>query len=200
MIRCLLCKKISFSHICTSCQNSFLKPSLSTRLLNGDFKVFSFYKYVDIAPLLKTKHTHIGASVYKILADNAMKKFAENFSFDNPVYALGIDDHCKHGYAHTAILTRALKSDVIIPLYGKLRASNSVRYSAQSLAYRLNHKRGFVYTQSTGWHSHDKEPKDIILVDDIITSGTTILEAVKVIEKAQSTPIFALTLADAREL
>ncbi len=192
MLRCLLCKKISLSHICSNCQNQFLKPSLSTRLLDHDFQVFSFYKYSDIAPLLKTKHTYIGNIVYKILAKNAMKKFSENFSFESEVYALGIDDHSKHGYAHTAILTKALKSDIIIPLYGQLRAHNDVSYAAKSLAYRLAHKRGFDY--------HDRGQKDIILVDDIITTGTTILEAKKAIEKAHSTPIFALTLADAREI
>ncbi len=120
-----------------------------------------------------------------------MKKFAENFSFNAAVYALGIDDHTKNGYAHTAILTKALKSKHIKPLYGKLRAQNSVSYAGKSLAYRLSHKRDFIY--------HDREQKEIILVDDIITTGTTILEAKKAIEKAKATPIFALTLADARE-
>ncbi len=192
MIRCILCKKLSLPHICITCQQNFLKPTLSTRIIGDDFKVFSFYRYHDISTLLKTKHTHLGASVYKILADNAMKKFAENFSFENSVYAVAIDDHTKAGYAHTAILAKALKSDVITPLFSRLRAGNSVNYSGKSLSYRLKNRRDFSY--------HDREAKDIILVDDIITTGTTILEAKKAIEKANSTPIFALTLADAREL
>jgi competence protein ComFC len=192
MPRCLLCKRVSFSHICKVCQNQFLAPTLSTRVIGDGFKVFSFYNYHDIAPLLKTKHTYIGAAIYKILADNAFKKFSQNFHFDSKVYAIGIDDHSKHGYAHTAILTRALKSRIIKPLYGALRAKNSVRYSAQSLAYRMKHKRDFFY--------HDSEGIDVILVDDIITTGTTILEAKNVLEKSSVTPIFALTLADAREL
>jgi len=191
MIRCLLCKKISLSHICSLCQHTHLEPTLSTRLLTDNFKVFSFYRYADIAPLLKTKHTHLGASVYKILAKNAMKRFAENFSFENRVYALGIDDHSKHGYSHTAILTKALKSDTIKPIYGHLRAQNPVHYAAKSLAYRLENPREFTYTY--------KSDIDLILVDDIITTGTTILEAKKIVEKASVSPLFALTLADARE-
>ena len=192
MIRCILCHKISFPHICKSCQNSLLQPSLSVRIIADGFKVFSFYRYHDIAPLLKTKHTHIGASVYTILANIAMKKFSANFSFENTVYALGIDDHSKHGYAHTAILTKALHSKVITPEYGKLRAENSISYSGKDLAYRVSHARGFTY--------HDSVSKEIILVDDIITTGTTILEAKIVLEEAGQTPLFALTLADAREV
>jgi len=192
MMRCILCRKLSLSHICIPCQKTFLKPTLSTRLIGDNFKVFSFYKYHDISPLLKTKHTHLGASVYQILANNAMKKFAQNFSFDNRVYAIGIDDHSKVGYSHTAILTKALKSEVITPLFNVLRAESDVSYSGQSLAYRLKNPRGFIY--------HDKSPKDIILVDDILTTGMTILEAKKSLEKSFSTPLFALTLADVREL
>jgi competence protein ComFC len=192
MIRCLLCRKLSLPHICTTCQKNFLKPALSTRVIGDDFKVFSFYSYHDIAPLLKTKHTHIGASVYKILANNAMREFSKNFHFDTPVFAIGIDDTSKDGYAHTAILTKALKSEMITPVYGKLRAHNDVSYSGKDLAYRLEHVRGFIY--------HDKGEKDVILVDDIITTGTTLLEARNVLKKAEVTPIFALTLADARQM
>ena len=192
MIRCLLCRKFSLPHICLDCQSNFLKPSLSTRLIGDDFKVFSFYNYHDIAPLLKTKHTHIGASVYKILANSALKEFSKNFHFDTEVFAMGIDDTSKGGYAHTAILTKALESSVITPLYGRLRAGNDISYSGKDLAYRLQHSRGFIY--------HDKRDIDVILVDDIITTGTTLLEAKNVLEKADVSPIFALTLADARQI
>ena len=191
-MRCLLCQRLSLPIICVTCQKSLLQPSLSTRTLTDDFKVFSFYRYHDIAPLLKTKHTHIGASVYKILADCAFKEFVTNFHYPDLVYGVGIDDHCKDGYAHTAILTKSLLSKGIKPLYGRLRAGNDISYSGKDLAYRLTHKREFSY--------HDSDPKQVILVDDIITTGSTILEARNSIKKAGSTPIFALTLADSREL
>ncbi len=191
MIRCILCKKLSLSHICKTCQNQFLVPQLSTRTLDDTFKVFSFYRYADIDILLKTKHTHLGASVYKILADIAMKKFSQHFVYEHRVDAVGIDDKSEGGYAHTAILVRALNSPYIKPCYGRLRAQNSVYYSGQSLAYREKHKRDFIY--------HDRGAKEIILVDDIVTTGMTIIEAKNAIKKVGSTPIFALTLADARE-
>jgi len=191
MIRCLLCQTISFSHICKVCQHTFLKPTLTTRVLADDFQVFSFYRYSDIATLLKTKHTHIGAGVYAILAYNSMRLFAHNFSFESMVYAVGVDDHVGHGYSHTAILSKSLKSKHITPLFSKLRAQTNVQYSTKSLAYRLANPRGFVY--------HDNNLKDVIIVDDIITTGTTILEAKMSIEKTSSSPLFAITLADAKD-
>lgn len=192
MIRCLLCQKISLLLICKNCQTTLLQPTFTTRILDDGFKVYSFYRYHDIASLVKTKHRYIGASIYRILAKNSFQKFSENFTFQNRVYAMGIDDHPKHGYAHTAILAKSLKSSIIKPLYHKLRAQNDIRYSGQTLAYRLAHKRAFSY--------HDKEDIDVIIVDDIITTGTTILEAKYTLEKAGAKPLFALTLADAREL
>ena len=199
MMRCILCCKLSFSQICKKCQNSFLKPSLNTRIVGADFKVFSFYNYADIAPLLKTKHTHLGACVYKILADIALKEFAKNFSFEYPLYAIGIDDHSRGGYAHTAILTRALKTEYITPLYAVLRANNTLSYSGKDLAYRLSHPRDFVYKQKRELHHDNNAEIEVILVDDILTTGTTLLEAKKVLEEASLKPLFALTLADARE-
>ena len=191
MIKCLICKNLSLSIICKDCQSNHLKPSFFTRELPCGFKVYSFYKYSEIQALIKTKHTFIGSMVYKILAKNSFKVFSQNFSFDSRVYSLSLDDKVKSGYAHTAVLNRELKSPIITPIYSKIRSSNDISYSGKSLDFRLKNERGFVVDI--------KGKNDLILVDDIITTGTTILEAKKVLENAKQTPLFALTLADARE-
>lgn len=191
-MKCIICKQYSIKLICKSCQNTLLEPRLSERTLSDGFKIYSFYHYSEIEDLLKTKHTHIGASVYTILADLALKRFAKAFSFINPVYAIAIDDHIENGYSHTAILTKALKSKDIVPLNGVLRAQNSITYSGRSLEYRLQNPRGFSYTY--------KSDIDAILVDDIVTSTTTINEAKNILIKNGANPLFALTLADAREV
>jgi competence protein ComFC len=192
MIKCLICKSLSLSIICKDCQSTHLKPSFFTRELPGGFRVYSFYKYNDISDLIKTKHTFIGAKIYKILAKNSFKVFSQNFSFDSRVYSISLDDKVKSGYSHTAILNRELKSSTISPIYSKIRSTNDISYSGKSLDFRLKNMRGFK-TVVEG-------KNDLILVDDIITTGTTILEAKKVLENAGQTPLFALTLADAREL
>ena len=69
-------------------------------------------------------------------------------------------------------------------------ANNKVSYSAQSLDYRLANPRDFVYK--------GKQGMDAILVDDIVTTGTTLSEARAVLQKSGIDVLFALTLADAR--
>ena len=190
-MRCILCEDFSFSLICKRCQKEFLKPSFSTRVLSNGFKIYSFYRYGDIENLLTTKHTLLGFFVYKILAKNSFSFFAKEFSFDSLVYAIGIDDHTKSGYSHTAILAKSLKSKKIKPLFNTLRAKNRVNYSGKTLDFRLKNPRNFKYSF--------KKDIDVIIVDDIVTTGTTINEAVITLKKNGVNPLFALTLADARE-
>ncbi len=190
-MKCIVCKQISFKIICKNCQQTFLKPSKTARELPCGFKIYSFYHYDEIADFLKTKHTHIGASVYKILAENAFRKFAQEFKFSSTIYALPIDDHSNSGYSHTAILAKELRAKNIKPKYSKLRAQNKVSYSGKSLEYRLKNPRKFYY--------NFKSNIDVILIDDIVTSSTTLNEAKNRLLKEDVNPLFALTLADARD-
>ncbi len=188
-MKCLICENWSFSHICRTCQQNYLTPSLFTRKILGKIPVHSFYKYSDIETLLHTKHTDLGYYIYTILAKNAMKKFAANFEYEGPVAALGIDDHSRNGYSHTALLARQLKSKTVTPYYGKLRAQNRESYSGKNYQYRLLHPRNFALKPF--------KEKEVILVDDILTTGLTLTQAAELLHREGKTVLFCLTLADA---
>lgn len=188
-MRCLLCESLSLTHICFSCQKEFLAPSLYKRELSKNIQVISFYKYSEIKNLLHTKHTDIGYYVYSILAKNSFEKFAKNFEYSSTIFSIPIDDKVTSGYSHTAILNKSLKSRYINPLFNKLRAKNSVTYSGKSKEFRVLNPRDF--------EVKDVVKKELILVDDIITTGSTLNEAVKTLEKYDNTTLFCLTLADA---
>ncbi len=188
-MRCLLCLGWSLSHVCTKCQRTFLSPEPQKRELFKDFFVYSFYPYSQIKELLLTKHTYLGAYIYTILAKNSFAHFAKAFSAK--VLAVPVDDRVgKRGFSHTAILAKSLKSGLVTPRYRTLLAKNRVHYAAKSLRYRLAHPRGFSYTGARG---------DIILVDDIVTTGSTLKEAYSVCKSFGANPVMALVLADARE-
>ncbi len=150
------------------------------------------YRYHEIAPLLLSKHTYIGASVYEILARASLLPFARQIQIDRKVTLLPIDDHIRAGYSHTAILAHAMRTPHLRPRYGILRAKNEVHYAGKSLRYRKSHPRGFTCVV--------RDLEETVIVDDIITTGTTLLEASKALRKAGAQPLFAVTLADAREL
>lgn len=190
-MKCLLCERWSLTHICKSCRTEHLTPSLYTRKILGHLPVYSFYKYSDIETLLHTKHTDLGFYIYSILAQQTMKHFADNFDYKNQVAAVGIDDHARHGYSHTALLAKALKSKQITAYYGRLRAQNTESYSGQSYQYRLLHPRRFEVKPF--------KENDVILVDDIMTTGLTLTQAAEAMHSEGKNVLLCLTLADADE-
>jgi competence protein ComFC len=182
---------MSYRHICSSCQELFLTPSFYKRKLSNGIEVISFYKYDEIKKLLHTKHTDLGYYIYNILAKNSFAKFAQEFSDNLDSVSLGIDDNVKSGYAHTAILNKHLKSKNITPLYNKLIAKNKISYSGKSKAFRIMNPRNFVLKSF--------EAEDVILVDDIITTGATLSEATNLLKRQKKEVLFCLTLTDVNQ-
>jgi competence protein ComFC len=169
--------------------NQFFQPSMNTRTI-GTLDVISFYPYSVLEPLLLSKHKPEGYRIYKALAKRTMTPFIKEFieHDDGVVYIVGIDEVVSSGYAHVALLTRAMKTAVTRPLHASLLAQNRVNYSGQPLQFRLDNPRDFHYS--------GKKDIDVILVDDIITTGITLKEAQKVLSQHGVNVLFALTLAN----
>ncbi|MEN4052904.1 MULTISPECIES: phosphoribosyltransferase family protein [Sulfurimonas] len=188
-MKCLLCENYSLTqHICKNCQEQFLQPSLYKRKLNNDIEVLSFYRYEDIKSLLFTKHTDIGFHIYKLLARLSFTKFAREFEWKSRVTSIAIDDNIKSGYSHTAILNKALTSQNIKPLFNRLRAQNSISYSGKSKVFREANPRDF--------QLKNFKEREVILVDDIITTGATLREATDKLTQEGKEVLFCLTLTD----
>ena len=189
-MRCISCENFSFNIICKTCQNNLLDSNFHKRELDKDFFVYSFYNYNEIKNFLNSKYQFYGDRVFNILAKLSIKKFSDNFDFNTFIYAIPIDDHTRHSFSQTAILANNLKSKNIIPIYNTLKASNTVKYAGKDLEFRQNNKRDFLYT--------GKQNIQVILVDDLVTTGSTLLEAKKVLEQHSCEVLFALTLSDAK--
>jgi len=188
-MRCMICEDLSFKHICQTCQSEHLSPSFYTRRILGKIPVYSFYKYDEIESFLLTKHTDLGYYIYTILAENSFAPFTENFSYDFLLASLSVDDSLKSGYSHTAILNKALQSEHIKPYYNRLTAKSKISYSGKSYQDRLLNPRNF---KVKGFAE-----EDVILVDDIITTGLTLTQAVQALSKEGKNVVMCLTLADA---
>jgi len=191
-MRCYSCTRLTWDILCKACQERLFIASMRTRKL-GTLDVISFYPYSNIESLLLSKHKAEGYRIYNALSKMTLKPFIEEFveADERIVYIIGVDEVIKNGYAHIAVLTRAMKTKTSIPLHAVLMAKNRVTYAGKDLTFRLENPRNFSYK--------GKKDIDAVLVDDIITTGSTLHEAYTVLRKHGVNVLFALTLADVLE-
>jgi len=189
-MRCLSCHAFSVSVICSECRTRLLSPSISRRKV-GTLEVVSLFKYSTIEPFLLHKHTPLGHRLYRLFGRQFVQPFLREFAEQSSgrFGLIGIDEQVRHGYAHTALLTHAVHHPHIDVFHGKLLARNRVQYAGKTLQYRLDHPRDFEYTGERGL--------DLVLVDDVITTGITLQEAQNRLQQAHVNVLFALTLANA---
>ena len=189
-MQCISCGKLSWKIICLKCQNTLLVPHFYKRKLEDDFFVYSFYGYEDIKLLLNSKYEFYGDKIFNILGKLSFEKFASNFAIDDQIFAIPIDDHTRHNFSQSAILAKHLKSKYIKPIYSTLKATNIVKYAGKDLIFRQKHKREFKYS--------GKKDIKVILIDDVVTTGLTILEAKSLLETNNCEVLFALTITNAK--
>jgi len=67
-----------------------------------------------------------------------------------------------------------------------------VKFAGQTKKFREENRRNFKFSNHN--FKNIKKP-EIIIVDDIVTTGTTILEATRVLRKNKAKVLFAITLA-----
>jgi competence protein ComFC len=187
----LSCDKLSFSIICKYCQNLYLIPKFIKKEVISGFYNYSFYDYEDIKDLIHTKYDTIGSQIFKILAKNSFKKFSDSFKYNDTLYAINIDNNISKGYSHSAILTSSLSSSIIIPQYNILQAKNNKRFANKSYQFRLLNPREFKYNKPLF-----KNIKEVILIDDIITTSLTMLEAKDPLTRYNIKSLFCLTLCN----
>ena len=188
---CIICERLSWAIICKACQQQFLQPQIKSRLLACNLQVFSFYDYEELKFLLKTKYQFIGSKVFRILANHAFKAFSQHFKLQQKVFALPLDDCVKKGFSHSAILAHALKSEFIKPLYHQLFSQNKLQYAGKSLDFRLKQPRHYKYLGANNIQ--------VILCDDLLTSGLSLSEAKTTLLQYNVEVLFGLCLCDAKQ-
>ncbi|WP_317372819.1 ComF family protein [Helicobacter canis] len=191
-MKCLTCGRFCLQVLCKACLDSIpLRPSV--REVMG-VRVYCFYGYDDVSFLLNSKYYTIGSRILASLSDKAARYFAQTFDKSQAIGALtliGIDDFVRSYYSHTGVIMRSFaKHTAMKACYGELRASSQVSYAGKPLAYRQANKRDLSYTAKA---------KDLVIVDDIITTGTSFSEAIEVCTQKGARVHLALALCNAQE-
>ncbi|MFP4485823.1 MAG: ComF family protein [Campylobacterales bacterium] len=188
-MRCLLCLRLSINSICKKCQERLLKPTIYTRNLECGQKVYSLYPYNEIEELILTKHSDMGHSVYKLLslklADVAYKVFG------NLCTVVPLESKKIGTYSHTALLAKGFKKRGFKVALGALQDRSGYNYGGKTLEYRLKNQRDFELK---------KEVEDVLLVDDIITTGVTFSSAISTLKTQGIEIVGCMTLSDARNI
>ena len=194
-MRCFSCNNFSIQPVCNSCIEDFLKPEMIEKEI-GNLKVISFFDYYLTVEFIKSKYTTSGYRVYRFLAKNYIAPLINNYCKElkdkKEIYLIGIDENVSRGYSNVAQMVHFGSNDNCTkPLHNALKAKSKVKYAGESLEFRLNNPRNFIY----------KGPKNIdaILIDDTVTTGTTLEEAHRVLKENGVNVHFALTLANAKE-
>lgn len=185
-MKCLICGTWNLGSLI--CQACFPPIVMGTRIVEG-MSVYSFYAFSDVELLMHYKYTLIGSKIFSLLARKARDHLPSEIVFPKGVVGVGIDDCVSKGYSHTGVCLHAFRSCGIIPIYGELRASHQVSYAGKDLKYRETHPKGF--------QTHLRE-KDVVIFDDVITTGTSLKEAKRVLEKERNRVLCAFTLCDAK--
>ncbi|PAF42475.1 ComF family protein [Helicobacter sp. 11S02596-1] len=200
-MKCVVCGRFWLKPICKQCLFE-IKITPSVRVIEG-ISVYSFYAYSEVAMLMKSKYYIFGSRILHILALKASDYFFD--SQQNPsfwktanFYGVGVDDVIKSAYSHTAVILRAFCRYGFKPAYGKLKATNAVQYAGKTLGYRQQNPKKFVFDMPSPKDGSKNLLEDIFIVDDIITTGTTMSEAIKTIESTGRNVRFCIALCDAR--
>ncbi|MDR0664985.1 MAG: ComF family protein [Helicobacteraceae bacterium] len=186
-MRCLLCSKLSLRFICRECEEAI---AVYPRVYSlRDLNAIGFYDYDDIAPLTNAKYYPFGAFILKRLALKAFKPFFCDLELKDRAALIPIDDRVGAWYSHTAVLAKFGASGAVTPRFGRLRARSQEKYAGRTLAFRQSRPRRFIFK--------DFAEQNAILLDDLITTGTTLLEARETLEKNGKTVLFAIALTRA---
>lgn len=217
---CVSCRKVG-SYLCPDC---FARLSFSQKtmcFLCGKYAIdglthplcqtpisldgcFIAVEYVSVAkklifsfkykPFVADVHTVMDELFYEGLIQKEALMFILSLEKDRllipiPLHAKKLR---KRGYNHAAILGKALSQKLHIPFADVLirGKETSVQYGLSKQQRKENIKEAFILPKK-----HAVQDKIVFLLDDIVTSGVTFVEAAKVMKRSGAKKVYGLAFA-----
>ncbi len=202
-IRCVWCKKKSTTYICSICiqdipfhkkknENSIFSAfSYKNKIVKKALWELKFYGKQDIARQLSDK-------AYEVLLDELQDPHVFS-NFENPVLVpipLHKKRYKERGFNQAELISQALHKKN--PYVFTLDTDNLIRIRYTKPQAKISQKSERLSNISECFEvkkTHNFHNKNIILIDDITTTGATITEAKKVLKQAGAKHVYGFTLA-----
>ncbi len=190
--RCFYCKKLSYNGL----THSYCLKKLS---INGFFSVFHYNQI--LRKLIKNiKYQFAKEIIYdllKIIYPYNLNKigFYKNLFKDGKIQPIPLakDRFNKRGFNQAQIIANFFSKIFNLPIIDVLERKKATPYLSQAKNKKerqLIIKGAFVFKKDTVFNE-----KKIIIIDDVLTTGTTVKEAAKIFKKKGAEKIFVFTLA-----
>lgn len=201
---CGICGKINKKRLCTKCKNRLKKYKInkiidfksdSTKHFDYQIKPF-LYKDIIRTKILDYKfneHAYLYETFEKMILNNKkIYGFLKNYDIILyvPMYRLS---KFKRGYNQTELIARKIAKTLGIEFVKNnlVKTKNTKKQSTLTKLERKNNiKNAFKITDSKAIYN-----KNVILFDDIYTTGSTVNECSRIIKIAGAKSIAVLTIA-----
>lgn len=201
--RCIGCSRLGLS-ICSDCRKDW-HPHIYKRLINcgGEiFPVISAIQYSPIASrvLLSAKEAHIKSADLLIIAGltHSLKHFINKFGPGTLVYIPSRKAATrKRGRNFLAEITLQVAVNLGLPVATPLSHLRKVKDQSQlNSSQRAENLYGALSADSSSGNIGDQ----IIVIDDLITTGATLEEAIRALRTAGFSVLGAVTSCTAKPL
>lgn len=174
-------------HSLISHYNSALSPCFL-----DDIWISSHYQSVkDIIEAYKYKSIRWHAPLFAQMISSAIQKMSLHTDTVIVPVPMHWSRYFIRWYNHISLLVKHLAKQSSIPSLPLLKTLWSRRQSQLSRIWRLKNKSSIYY-----WNSHISTiPESVLLIDDVITTGTTLNECAKILKKQGVKYVSACVLA-----
>ena len=196
--RCPFCRKVirEEEFCCEDCKKKFPNRVIKS-LAKWNFTCISSFPYCENfrkAVLTLKKQKTLGIPLGKILAESITEGYAD-FHFDIitavPLYKSKFK---KRGYNQAEILAREVSKKISVPYIEVLDKIKNTKDQ------HLLKGRARIFNVLNAYRAKDKDiiaNKNILIIDDIITTGCTLGECARVIRKAGANKVYCATVCRA---
>ncbi len=199
--RCLICNEKSDGlKVCPKCQDELSKivlPPVPRKI--GNLEVFYFGPYEDILRnmVLSFKFAYHD-SLSKTVAELLKKVVDDNkIDFEAITYVPATKSaKFKRGFDHMELVSKQLSNltgTKIIKLLETVRETEQIRAKDRTLAVKNKYK--VLLRNANNINKNSK----ILLLDDVVTTGSTLLECVKVLNSYDFKDITCVVLCNAKD-